>query len=136
MRLLLLAAAAASGAWAQTPVLQNHAGIDWKVSSTLPGDPTSHEYVLIYEHKTTHAIETLVRFAKGFALPPHSHSSDETLVLLKGKLEVSIGGDRTVLKPGDYAVIPAGTVHSLKNVGWSRLEMVASFSGPLDFKRP
>ena len=39
-----------------------------------------------------------------------------------------------MLKPGSYASIPAGTLHSLKTAGWGGCEMMVSFSGPVDFK--
>ena len=113
------------------PILKKHSQIDWKASGSLP---PGAEYHLIYEDKNTHAIETLARFPSGYALPPHSHTSDETLLIITGKLLVEINGQTTALEAGSYAVIPSGTVHALKASGWKGCEMLVSMSGPFDIK--
>jgi quercetin dioxygenase-like cupin family protein len=132
--ILSLALALALPSFAADVVVKQPHEIDWKVSGTLPQGLATHDYSLIYEDSATHGIQTLVRFSKGYALPPHQHSADETIVVLKGKLAVTVSGKTTVLGPGAYAVIPSGTPHSLKVEGWSGCEMAISFSGPMDFK--
>jgi quercetin dioxygenase-like cupin family protein len=114
--------------------LKQPADLEWKVSGTLPQGVATHDYSLVYEDPATHGITTLVRFSKGYELPPHIHTHDETLIVLKGKLSVTIEGKTTTLGPGGYAVIPAGLVHAFKAGGWSGCEMVVSFAGPMDFK--
>lgn len=114
--------------------LKQPADIEWKVSGTLPQGIATHDYGLLYEDPATHGITTLVRFSKGYELPPHAHTHDETLVVLKGKLTVTIDGKETTLGPGGYAVIPAGLVHAFKTAGWSGCELVVTFAGPMDFK--
>lgn len=136
MRLALIAALAAA-AFAQPaggPVVRAYDEIDWKVSPSLPAGPSGHDYHLVYEDKRTNGVQTLVRFAKGYALPEHTHSSDETIVVLSGKLELETGGSRRVLGPGSFAVLPAGTPHTLRAAGWGRCQMLVSFSGAPDFK--
>lgn len=138
-----LLAAALSG-WALRPlsaqapgpgaVVKSQDEIDWKVSGTLPSGTATHEYHLIYEDKTTHGVQTLVRFSRGFVLPGHAHTHDEALVILKGRLELEIEGRKTVLRRGSYAMIPGGTPHALRALGWRGCEMMISFSGPVDFK--
>lgn len=49
--------------------------------------------------------------------PPHQHPWEEMYVVLDGELEVAIGNDEpVVLRAGDAAHIPAGTVHRYRNV--------------------
>lgn len=48
--------------------------------------------------------------------PPHRHPWEEIYVVLSGQLEVTAGGSARILGPGDAAHIPAGTVHSYRNV--------------------
>lgn len=114
-------------------VFKQPGDIDWKVSGTLPQGMATHHYDLVYEDAATHGITTVVRFSKGYVLPPHQHTHDEILIVMKGKLAITIDGKTTVIPAGGYAVIPAGTVHSFKAEGWSGCEMVVSFSGPMDF---
>lgn len=132
-----LALAAALLASAQTaggpaPAIGHWDKVEWKVSASLPSAAAGHEYHLLFEDPTTHGVQTLVRFAKGYALPPHTHSVAETIVVLDGKLLVELGGKKETLSRGSYAVIPANTPHSL--TATKRVEMIVSFSGPVDFK--
>ena len=120
--------------WAQgaaVPVVKPSAKIDWKASGSLP---PGAEYHLIYEDPKTHAVQTLVRFPKGYGLPPHSHSADETILVLKGKLVIELAGKNETLAAGGYAVIPAGTTFSLKAAGFGGTDFLAAFNGPFDMK--
>lgn len=108
--------------------------IDWKVSGTLPQGLATHDYHLVYEDPITRGIQTFVRFSKGYTLPLHQHSHDETIIVLKGKLAITMDGKTATLGSGAYAVIPAGTPHLLRVEGWSGCELIVSFSGPMDFK--
>lgn len=103
--------------------------MEWKAPGSLP---PGVEFHAVYENKQTRAIQTLVRFAKGLVLPPHSHSHDETIIVVKGKLGVELNGQETTLIPGAYAFLPAGTVHSLRTKGWGSCEFMFSLSGPFD----
>ena len=132
--LLGLALALAVPSHAAELTLKQPSEIDWKVSGTLPQGVATHDYSLVYEDAATHGIQTLVRFSKGYELPPHTHTKDETLIVLKGKLAITVDGKKTVLGPGGYAVIPGGLAHALKVEGWSGCEMVVTFSGPMDLK--
>lgn len=137
MKSLLAAAAlaAAVGTWAaEAPApapWTRAADIDWKVSGSLP---PGAEYHLIYENPETHGIQLLVRLPKGYALPPHTHSHDETIYVLSGRLELESQGRKASLGPGDYAVFPAGTPHAFKAAGWKGCEMLVLVSGPYDVK--
>lgn len=135
-RALPLAVAAVLASWAlaqnaAAPVSKNAAQIDWKASGSLP---PGAEYHLIYEDPKTHAVQTLVRFPKGYGLPPHSHSADETIVVLKGKLVLEIGGKSETLSAGGYAMLPAGTVFSIRTAGYGGADFLAAFNGPFDMK--
>jgi quercetin dioxygenase-like cupin family protein len=45
------------------------------------------------------------------------HATDELVVVLEGELEFEIGGAVSRPKPGEEIYIPAGAVHSVRNVG-------------------
>ena len=64
------------------------------------------------------AIQVRVDLAPGVAFPKHSHPGEEIIYVLEGSLEYEIEGKPPVtLKAGDVLFIPAGTVHSARNVG-------------------
>src|SRR5688500_4329041 len=63
-------------------------------------------------------IQVRVDFAPGVAFPPHSHPGEEIAYVIEGLLEYQFEGQPPVtLKAGEALFIPAGTIHSAKNVG-------------------
>lgn len=130
--LTLLAAAVCLAQSGSSPAaLKTRSEISW----TAPGSmPPGAEYHLIHEDPKTHAIAALVRYRAGYVLPPHSHTHAEFVMVVKGKLGVTIGSEQTVLTPGAYAKIPGGLTHALKAKGWGACEFYMSMDGPFDLK--
>ena len=63
-------------------------------------------------------IQALVEFPPGVAFVRHRHSADETISVLEGSLEYQLEGQPPVtLKAGDVLSIPAGTIHTVTNIG-------------------
>jgi quercetin 2,3-dioxygenase len=55
----------------------------------------------------------LLSGGKGDAFPAHLHQhAHEGIIILDGKLELTLNGEKHLLLPGDYANIPAETIHS------------------------
>lgn len=56
-------------------------------------------------------------FPVGAAVPRHTHPGEELIYVLEGTLEFQLEGQPPVtLKPGEVLFVPAGTVHTAKNV--------------------
>lgn len=72
--------------------------------------------VMADEKSTGNIFEmVLLSGGKGDAFPAHLHNhAHEGILVLDGKLELSINEDTHLLLPGDYAHIPAGTIHSYR----------------------
>jgi quercetin dioxygenase-like cupin family protein len=63
-------------------------------------------------------VQVRVDFTPGVAFPKHSHPGVEIAYVLEGSLEYQFDGKPPVtLKAGEALFIPAGTIHSAKNVG-------------------
>jgi quercetin dioxygenase-like cupin family protein len=63
-------------------------------------------------------VQVIVDLAPGVTAPRHSHPGEEIIYMLYGSLEYQLEGQQPVtLKPGDVLFIPAGTVHSARNLG-------------------
>ncbi len=59
-----------------------------------------------------------VDIAPGVLAPNHSHPGEEAVYVIEGLLEYRLEGEPPVtLKAGEVLFIPAGKVHSAKNVG-------------------
>ncbi len=63
-------------------------------------------------------IQVRVDFDPGYAAPRHTHPGEEMIYVIEGTLQYQIEGqpDATV-QPGDVLFVPAGAIHSVKNVG-------------------
>jgi quercetin dioxygenase-like cupin family protein len=63
-------------------------------------------------------IQARVEIAPGVTAARHSHPGEEIIYVLEGTLEYQIDGKPPVtLKAGDVFFVPAGAIHSAKNVG-------------------
>ena len=78
---------------------------------------------------STAAVHTgfgLGRLQPGARLPAHVHSYEESFFVLDGEVVVQTPGEAARLGPGDYALVPVGVEHSLRNEGsavvtWARM---------------
>ena len=74
------------------------------------------------------AVQVRVDLAPGVAFPSHSHPGEEIAYVLSGSLEYQFAGKSPVtLKAGESLFIPAGTVHSAKNVGTTSASELATY---------
>src|ERR1700758_531421 len=63
------------------------------------------------------AVQVRVDIDPGSVAPAHRHPGEEAVYVLEGSLEYRLEGKPPVtLKAGDVLFIPAGVVHSAKNV--------------------
>ena len=73
-------------------------------------------------------IQVRVDFNEGALAPRHSHPGEEVAHVLEGSLEYQLEGQAPItLKAGDSLFIPAGTVHSAKNVGSGKAKELATY---------
>lgn len=64
------------------------------------------------------AVQTRIDFPPGAAAARHKHPGEEIIYVLRGTLEYRVDGKRPVtLKAGGVLFVPAGVVHSARNVG-------------------
>jgi len=63
-------------------------------------------------------IQARVEIDPGVTAPRHSHPGEEIIYVLEGTLEYRLDGrPPATLKAGDFLFVPAGVIHSAKNVG-------------------
>jgi quercetin dioxygenase-like cupin family protein len=58
----------------------------------------------------------------------HAHSAEETMLVLEGTVEQSIGDEQQQLSAGEVSFKPAGMIHDERNVGSETLRCVAFFT--------
>lgn len=78
--------------------------------------------------KNREAIQVLIAFEPGAAFGKHSHPGEEVIYVTEGTLEYQVEGKPAViLKAGQVLFIPAGTIHSAKNVGATKAAELATY---------
>ncbi len=55
---------------------------------------------------------SFVEIDKGAILPEHAHPQEQVTIMQKGQLELTVGGETTLLEPGSVIHIPSNVVHS------------------------
>jgi len=65
--------------------------------------------------------------APGVGIPPHVHTlEDEIFRVIKGKVELIVDGETTILEAGDIALAPKNVVHSWRIIGEENASMCTS----------
>jgi quercetin dioxygenase-like cupin family protein len=74
------------------------------------------------------AVQVRVDLDRGVAFGRHTHPGEEIIYVLDGSMEYDIDGKPPViLKAGDVLFIPAGTIHSARNVGITTASELATY---------
>jgi quercetin dioxygenase-like cupin family protein len=63
-------------------------------------------------------------FTAGASIHEHFHPEEEVYEIIEGEIEITIGGDRQIAKPGLVAIVPANSLHSVKALTDGRLIVV------------
>lgn len=121
---IAIAAAASLAVFCQQAQAQSPAGAHDHASAAPLGAPkfdakgiARTETVRSEFDSTREAIQVRVDFAAGASFPKHSHPGVEIAYVLNGVIEYELNGKVVRLKAGESIYIPAGAVHSAKNVG-------------------
>jgi quercetin dioxygenase-like cupin family protein len=73
-------------------------------------------------------IQTIVELEPGTTAPRHSHPGEEIIYVLEGTWEYTLEGKPpVVLKAGEVLFIPAGVIHSARNIGAGRGRELATY---------
>jgi quercetin dioxygenase-like cupin family protein len=73
------------------------------------------------------------KFAPGTKFPEHTHSYAEYSALVAGKCTLTIADKSYELEPGDYAIVPAKTPHSLTCHEGAECVQLTRRAGPNDY---
>ena len=73
-------------------------------------------------------VQVRVDIAPGVLAPDHSHPGEEIVYVIEGTLEYRLEGNPpATLKAGEVLFVPAGTVHSARNVGTVNAAELATY---------
>jgi quercetin dioxygenase-like cupin family protein len=59
----------------------------------------------------------------------HRDSEDEVILILKGEITVTVGDEQEHFRSGDLVLVPANTLHTLRNAGSAEARAIGFFPG-------
>lgn len=130
---MTLASVAVAQAAAQSPlaIRASDPGLKW--GSCPPIFSGDCAIAVLHGDPAKPNADVFLRIGAGTAMPTHSHTSAERMILVKGKLRVHYrGAAAAILAPGHYAYGPAGLAHSATCLGKQRCILFIAFEGPVD----
>ena len=71
---------------------------------------------------------SLLEVPAGCALPRHTDSAEEHVVVIAGTAEVELDGETDSVPAGGVALVPKGVPHQVRNAGGSLLRFVAVYA--------
>lgn len=105
-----------------------------EVASFLQCAPEPSEIADALSRYCHHVFE--VEELPGSIIPYHSHSQEETVVVLEGALRLNVEENLSVIEEGHIAVIRENAVHAYASVGKSPARVLIGLSGgPLPASR-
>jgi quercetin dioxygenase-like cupin family protein len=100
-------------------------------------DPPGAESVVLREDAKTGGLELLVTYPAGHMFTPHSHESNERIILLEGRLSLRTGdAPEQILHPGGYAFLPAKEPQRLACTSDTRCVFYVAWDGSPRSRRP
>lgn len=98
-----------------------------------PVFPAGCELAVLHGDPAKPNADVFLRVPGGYAIPAHTHSSAERMVLVTGKLDVKYQGAQPVtLYPGNYAYGPARLPHRATCMAAEACTLFIAFEGPVD----
>jgi quercetin dioxygenase-like cupin family protein len=105
-----------AGAWAVQSVNAQQAGIKRTPLQQVDLSIAKREVV-----------QVRVDFEPGSGFPDHTHPGEEIIYVIEGTFEYVIDGKVSRAKAGEVLFVPAGAVHSAKNVGTTKAAELATY---------
>ena len=98
--------------------------------------PAGCELAVLHGDPAKPNADVLLRIPPGYAIPPHTHSSAERMMLVSGRLDVRYQGAQPArMLPGTYAYGPAGRPHAATCMAAEPCILFIAFEGPVDVTR-
>jgi quercetin dioxygenase-like cupin family protein len=127
------ASSAATAPLAEAPVtrLAQDASLQWGPCPDL--FPAGCEITILHGDPGRPNADVFLRVPGGYAIPAHTHTSAERMILVEGELSVRYqGAEEATLSAGEYAYGPAALPHSARCRSEAPCTLFIAFEGPVD----
>jgi quercetin dioxygenase-like cupin family protein len=94
-------------------------------------DPSERLRSAFALHKGTgsdHASVVYFELEPGGAVGTHTDSADEVVLVLEGKVRITLGDEKSVLSSGELTLVPGMVPHSVRNTGTGKARGIGFFA--------
>lgn len=116
-----------------TPVVMNWKTAEWGPPTSRPGFPEGLRNASIARDPETDGVTYLARFPAGSRFEMHWHTYTETVVILRGAVDINLDGTEHTATEGSYVIIPGGAHHDWRVHPDADVVLLARRDGPPDF---
>jgi mannose-6-phosphate isomerase-like protein (cupin superfamily) len=123
---------------ANAPMFVPLGEVKWQRIPPFPGRPAPKpkdpwpEIAILREAPGTRATQLMIRVPKGFHVPKHWHTANETHTIVSGTFIMACEGQKAELGPGSFNYMPSRMVHE----AWTKLDegalLFITVDGPWD----
>lgn len=98
---------------------------DAKSGEVFPG--VSTRYIVNRETGSTSTTVRMATLNAGSRMPLHTHNTEESIVIVEGTFEATVGDEKKTVTPGYTVLVPAGVRHFIANKGSKPGRILAIF---------
>jgi len=103
--------------------------IDWSTVPLMPGMRAGAERRAVAAERIS-VVRVTTSSDASFDDRVHRHEHEQWLLMLHGRLELEVEGDRFEVGPGDLVLFPSGSWHGAVGIGPDGAEYYEFFSPP------
>jgi quercetin dioxygenase-like cupin family protein len=126
MALFVAIALTMAGQSGSKAIITNLNTADWTHDK---GEPAGSEGVMLRTDQANGGMDLLVRFPAGHVIAPHSHESNERIIVVEGQLTLRQESGDAHIDTGGYAFLPAHEVQRLTCSSKTRCTFYLSWDG-------
>lgn len=107
----------------------NNLSLNEFTSVNNPGQRCNAAFPLLGVHGAKQSAAVYFELDPGEELGSHTDSAEETLLILEGTAEVTVGDECNVVSKHSMVLVPEMVLHNLKNVGEDKVKVLGFFGG-------
>lgn len=107
----------------------NNLSLNEFTSVNNPRQGCKATFPLLGVHGAKQSAAVYFELNPGEELGSHTDSAEETLLILEGTAEVTVGNECNIVSKHSMALVPEMVSHNLKNVGEDKVKVLGLFGG-------
>jgi quercetin dioxygenase-like cupin family protein len=99
------------------------------VAKNNPGQRCKATFPLLGAHGTKESAMVYIELDPGEELGTHTDSAEEILLIMEGKVEAAVNGEKAEASEGNLLLVPKMMPHNFRNTGKVKAKVLGFFGG-------